>query len=459
MAGSLKPWERVLFLSHTNSARDEITHRLKDTARHVVARTLDSFAMEVVSPYATLWGLPDPVRRPRQSNQRPCQWFLDVRRKAAVLLKKTPALAEAVACRFPFIIADEHQDAARDQHELVMALAGAGARVRFLGDALQGIMLFASDVPGWDALVGNLPAARLNGAWRWRDNPAFADWITAARAALVAREPIDVRGAPDCVETIRHHDHAPDSQALRNYLRDAVGDGDVVVLVRNNAQALELARDTDLGLDLFEGSNLSPVETFLTSVIEAEGDPHAQLDAVIRLLGDTGSWDQEAAAPLHEALAKASESPPPVDDARATEEKSIAGAGVQANLQQPDAPGALLAFRAILQRPSEVRWTMHSRHALGVLRDLPATAANDAIFEAAYAAQRALLGAPMPRRCVSTVHKAKGRQFRHAVIADAGRGSFERTLTGRNLLYVAISRPIQRLTLVVPAEPSPLIRV
>lgn len=460
MASSLKPWERVLFLSHTNAARDEITSRLKAMRHYVVARTLDAFAIEVLAPYATLWGLPDPLRPPRQPDQPATDWFADVRNKAAKLLAKTPALARAVVCRYPFILADEHQDAASDQHALVMALAEAGSRVRFFGDGLQGIMLFAADVPGWDALVGSLPAASLTGAQRWRGNPGFGAWITAARADLIAGRPVDLRAAPDCVEIVRHRGAGAEESPLRRYLLDVVGDDDVVVLVRSNADAVGMARDDQLGLDLVEGSNLTAVDRFLNDVIEGEDDPRALLEAIIRLLSGTGRWVEAGANRLRAAL-----------DATLTTSAAgqarEGGSGTELLVQrvartlsdEPRFAGALRALRRILRQPMALGWSQHSPNALGVLGSLPEAPFSEKIYDAAYAAQQAMASSPAPRRCVSTIHKAKGREFPHAVIASAGRDTFRSSRNDRNLLYVAISRPIERLTLIVPGVPSPLIRV
>jgi superfamily I DNA/RNA helicase len=128
-SSSLQRYQQVLFLSHTNAARDVFGRRVAglDLSRDTIAlKTLDTFCLELLNPYASLLGLPAPLRPPRPV---PADWFRRARSKASALLKAKPELASAVVARFPLVIADEHQDAARQHHELLQCLATAGARV------------------------------------------------------------------------------------------------------------------------------------------------------------------------------------------------------------------------------------------------------------------------------------------------------------------------------------------
>src|SRR5712692_4932213 len=138
--GRLKPHQEVLFLSHTNAAREVFRRRISSEGPRDVGisvKTLDTFCLELLSPYAGLWDLPVPLRPPTPV---PRDWFLDARRKAATLLKKRFEIAQAVAAHYPVIIADEHQDASLHHHSILVSLANAGARVRMFGDALQAIL-------------------------------------------------------------------------------------------------------------------------------------------------------------------------------------------------------------------------------------------------------------------------------------------------------------------------------
>ncbi len=230
----------------------------------------------------------------------------------------------------------------------------------------------------------------------------------------------------------------------------------MVVLVRSNADALTLAADADLELDFFEGSNLGAVDLFLNNVLEGEDDPSALLDAILRLLSGTGRWSGTGASALRYELNAAIGASG--QEAGQLDHPLVARKVVSALVSDPTFQGAIRSLHLILRNGKSLGWAKHSPNALGVLGSLPEAPLTDQIYDAAYAAQQALAASPMPRRCVSTIHKAKGREFPHAVLADAGVGTFRGTRADRNLFYVAISRPTESLTLVLPKVPSPLIR-
>jgi superfamily I DNA/RNA helicase len=63
-----------------------------------------------------------------------------------------------------------------------------------------------------------------------------------------------------------------------------------------------------------------------------------------------------------------------------------------------------------------------------------------------------------PTRAASTIHKAKGLEFDHVLVTYCGASHFPDSQLRQRLLYVAISRAVNRLVLHVPRNsPSPLI--
>jgi DNA helicase-2/ATP-dependent DNA helicase PcrA len=66
----------------------------------------------------------------------------------------------------------------------------------------------------------------------------------------------------------------------------------------------------------------------------------------------------------------------------------------------------------------------------------------------------------MPPKVISTVHKAKGLERRNVLIIPCDNAHFGDSDAKRCLLYVALSRPIRSLSIVVPKIlPSPLCMV
>jgi superfamily I DNA/RNA helicase len=59
---------------------------------------------------------------------------------------------------------------------------------------------------------------------------------------------------------------------------------------------------------------------------------------------------------------------------------------------------------------------------------------------------------------VSTIHKSKGIEFDHVILANFGASHFLDDQTCRRLAYVALSRARQSIHIIVPTQtPSPLL--
>lgn len=188
----------VLLLTHTNAARGVFESRLAAAGTRATMQTIDSLALEIVQRYAPHLELKQPVVPNAVHRGHPT--FEEVRRLARSLLEAAPAVAEGLAWRHPIILVDEHQDSSDDQHAIVDAIARKlSTRVRYFGDHLQSIYGFAGGGQAWDALRAEHPEVTLAFGHRWNDTPDLRDWFMAARRALLANEPIDLRDRPACV--------------------------------------------------------------------------------------------------------------------------------------------------------------------------------------------------------------------------------------------------------------------
>ena len=68
------------------------------------------------------------------------------------------------------------------------------------------------------------------------------------------------------------------------------------------------------------------------------------------------------------------------------------------------------------------------------------------------------IAAKKAHRAVGTIHKAKGLEYDHVLIAHMSASHFPDNDYGRRLAYVAISRAVRSLELLVPeTDPSPLL--
>lgn len=117
----------------------------------------------------------------------------------------------------------------------------------------------------------------------------------------------------------------------------------------------------------------------------------------------------------------------------------------------PDLATWCRALACILDDPSgwlKVDLRMNVK-VLAQLRPAPDDPARELLDRAA---RRHREGAPLPRRCVSTIHKAKGQEYDHVIVVPASASVFPDSEDGRRLLYTAISRAKRSLTIIVPED-------
>lgn len=449
-AKDVRPYQSVLFLSHTNAARDVFRRRVATIggiSERVELKTLDAFCLDLLSPYAGLWDLPVPLVPPRPL---PAGWFVEMRRKAARLLQAKPSITSAVVARFPLVIADEHQDASRHHHMVLKHMADAGARVRMLGDALQAILTFDPTIPGWDALMGGLPVVSLVGSWRWTDAPDLGEWIVQARMRLLRQLPVQLSGVPPCVEVVVIDQEPgapwPTSRAVHEVLRRHIEDRELLVLGRRNDDVNEIARAPDLRLVVNEGSDLRTAEQVLEEALAAAGDPRRVAAALADFMIGAGTLSSPSAAAIRSL--HAGNGPKSLRDI------------IDSVRRQPDLSGLISATRSAIRGRREIGWEILHPQAVQAVARIPVSAEPSEVRDLAYEAQRVASESPVPARCSSTVHKAKGREFEHVIIPCLDSSTFRGILPDRQLLYVGLSRARRRLTLIVPRnDPTPLVEL
>jgi hypothetical protein len=449
-AAEIRPYQSVLFLSHTNAARDVFRRRVfgADRARsQVTVSTLDSFCLNLLSPYAALWQMPVPLRPPHPV---PADWFARARNKAARLLEAKPAIARAVVAHFPIILADEHQDASRAHHAMLLSLAARGATVRMLGDGLQAILTFDPTIPGWSQLMDGLPTVPMTGGARWIDAPELGSWIAMARAQLIAGQPIQLRDLPSCVHVVvvdrtpgQAWSRCPELLAL---LASHSADDDLIVLGRRNSEVNDLARQGDLNLVVNEGTDLAAAEQVLEEVLAASGDAGRVAASAVDFMLDAGVVDPTSQRAI--------------SDLDTGTSNLVLQVITRSLATHPDLFGLVTAIRAAKYGAASIGWAIRRPVAVHQIVSLPTDVTASTVREFAYQAQRAASESAPPRRCASTIHKAKGREFPHVVVPSLDRNTYRASLQDRQLLYVTLSRATREVTLVVPASsPSPLVEL
>ena len=177
---------RLLVITHTHAACDEFASRLKVEPASAEACTLDSLITRIATAYHSALGLPSDV--PRWARQQP-GGFDSVARRVADLLGRTPAIAGAVAVRYPLVVCDEHQDSSEAQERVLLSILESGASLRVFGDPLQKIYVKSkSEVTAsqsrWHDLLARADAkGGLSLPHRWsRGSPELGQWIQESRS-------------------------------------------------------------------------------------------------------------------------------------------------------------------------------------------------------------------------------------------------------------------------------------
>ncbi len=462
--------QKVLILAHTHAACGVFSSRTADLGGRLQIGTIDSLVATIAKVYHLALDLPADI--PAWSMERGLDCYAELARRVSLLLDRSPAVADAVVERHPVVICDEHQDASADQHRIVEAIARAGARVRFFGDPMQAI--FAS-VPErsaqqhrWQELVAASDAIEsLDTAHRWAlSSPALGAWVLEQRERLRAGDAVNLRaGLPRSLQVFHADNQSP---RYGGFQLNAEVRRPINALVRNSSNLLVLTphNATVLGLNAFwgwripiwEGHTRDAMSNLLATCRRSAGNPVALGRALCTFLERVGkgfsatAYGNRLIQELETQCAKPSRGKPALI-------QSIA----RLILQEPNHIGVGAAINQIHQ-------LIHTNQHFGDIRiDLRQEFAEARRIHAhseistvlaKQAHQRSSVHAGMPPKVISTVHKSKGLETLNAILLPCDANNLANNEKNRCLLYVALSRACESLTLVVAqANPSPLLLV
>ncbi|WP_316186272.1 MULTISPECIES: UvrD-helicase domain-containing protein [unclassified Bradyrhizobium] len=460
---------RVLILTHTHAARSVFAQRTKTVSGRVAIRTIDSFLTEIASIYHRAIDLPVDVGTWARENDR----YDEVASRSRHLLEGSSLVAEAAAQRYPVILCDEHQDASSDQHQAIMAIHKAGARLRVFGDPMQ--VIFGGNDAGiratlgrWEDLKGRGASGELLTPHRWSSSSELGAWILAARKALKDGGRVDLTGqlpkglsvhfAENCAR-VPHKSFSMTSAHRKPIDHLVRRSGQLLVLTESNDRVGHLNAFFDRSMRIWEGHRRENLARLITCIRQSAGDVDAIVDGFLGFVEATGkgftlhSHGDRLKKEVKERCSKATRGVMP------GHLQSVA----RLLIAEPDHCGvaqALSYLFDVVDRGvtgfSEVELNLKSeiRDAIR-LGQFPSV---DAGF-AEITRRRTFSHPQPPRRCLSTIHKSKGLECDNALMLLCDRGAFSDTLYKRRLFYVGMSRAKKELTLVLSRDnPSPLLK-
>lgn len=462
--------QRALILTHTHAARDVFAKRVGCRGDRIEIRTIHSLIIEVATAYHASLGLPENVAA--WAYQRGETGFDQVALKVSNILSHSAGVTAALAARYKYLICDEHQDASEAQNDIILAIHRAGAAARIFGDPMQAIYPRKADRDDWYRRWANLQASanrhvELLTPHRWKNNaPELGDWIRDARNALKAGHPINLRGnLPDGLSVIRADNTAQkhglymlskaDREQIDNFVENA---SDLLILAAMNDTVLGLRAFFNRRFPIWEGHTRDELSALVLSCHEHQGDPVSLANAFVGFIQGVskGFSDNAYADTFRDEIQNGC-------TGRRRKKPAIIQSLARILLESPD-------HRGVARAISRVRELTASDPAFSDIQiDLPREL-REAERLAQYedpeegllelSKRRTFTQGYMPPKVISTVHKAKGLERQSVMLLPCDKKHFADSDGKRCLLYVALSRPIKSLAIVVPkVSPSPLCAV
>lgn len=462
---------RILILTHTHAACDVFAKRTHASQGKVEIRTIDSLTGQIAAAYHSTLGLPTNVAVWCRTNN---DGYQQVAAKVAHLLDKKPMIATTLARRYPLIICDEHQDATVPQEQIILALHKAGAHLRIFADPMQRIFgsnrkaIIDAEIKRWADLKEQAEAfEELDTPHRWANsNPALGHWILDARATLREGGQIDLRGPlPNGLHVIRADNvaRARGQYQLTNQQRGPLNQrmqqlNSVLVMASHNDTVASLRAFFRRTIPIWEGHTRDALDTLCNGIRVHSGNAVEIGKLAVAFVNDVaiGFRANDYSRQLLDDIAQG------CTKARKRKPATVQMLG-RILLNEPDHRGIgkfLTTLRALTREDAAFEQIKidHSREFNDAVHLSRFSDAEEGLAE--IARRRAYARAPIPAKAVSTIHKAKGLEFPHVVIAACDRAHFADSKAARAKFYVGLSRATESLTLLVShTEPSPLLRL
>ncbi|WP_263588681.1 ATP-binding domain-containing protein [Sphingopyxis sp. GC21] len=461
---------RVLILTHTHAACDVFADRTRGSHSTVEIRTIDSLIGQIATAYHPALGLPADVALWSRTNR---DGYQKVAAKVAHLLNKKPMIAASLARRYPLIICDEHQDATVPQEQIILALYKAGAHLRIFADPMQRIFgnrqaVIDAEIKRWNDLKEQAEAfEELDTPHRWANtNPALGNWILAARATLRDGGQIDLRGGlPNGLHILRADNvaRARGQYQLTNQQRAPLTQrmqplNSVLVVAAHNSTVSSLRAFFNRSIPIWEGHTRDALDGLCNGVRAHNGNAVEMGKLAVGFVSEVaiGFTASGYSRQLLEDIAQG------CTKARTRKPATIQALG-RIILDEPNHRGIsrfLTALRKLTKEDAAFASIKidHSREFNDAVHLGRFDDADEGLAE--IARRRAHARAPMPTKAVSTIHKAKGLEFPHVVMAACDQLHFNDSQAARAKLYVGLSRATESLTLLVShTNPTPLLLV
>ena len=469
-AASLKSG-KLLVLTHTHAACSVIAERTQDYRNIIDIRTLDGLINQIATAYRLSLNLPEDVSAwiRQQKNG-----FEIIATKVVNLLRSNPMVANHLARIFPIVICDEHQDSNEAQDEIVQLLGKQGALLRVFGDPMQSIpggrgqnAIAAAVLTRWEALKDQAAYGVLETPHRWKTiNPGLGDWILCVRESLKNEQPMDLkRHLPRGVKVKFAENGSPTPTNYRltpenwSNLNALLNENKQMLLVAGSNATIKSLRGTFRPrFPIWEGHTRDYLEKFIEVLNDGAINLDAKVSAFIDclkclLVGFSGSRYGDRLI------------------------QEVRMPSVNSRGQIP--PQLKVMSEFIRSAPNHIGFAKAAEHLKGLIVQnaggfselnidyrrefddlIKLKGYNDPSTGFAEISQRRSRAHPKPpKKALSTIHKSKGLEAECVFLFAFDGEHFPETHVKRNLLYVALSRAKESVTVIASRNNrSPLVK-
>ncbi len=459
----------MLILTHTHAACDVFRSRVKASGGRISVGTFDSFISQICVAYHRAIGLPADVASWAKSREN---GFDELGRRAMALLTSSPAVLRALVQRYPYVLCDEHQDSNAYQNQIVLAMSAAGSVLRIFGDPMQEIYGKGETDRNerraqWSQLWASAEASvELDHPHRWDSGSTeLGDWVLKARELLKKGQTIDLSNFwPSGLEIITCDNISPrfggfqlEKQAGRLFREKIIARENLMILASQNDLVSGVNSYLGRTVPIWEGHQREALSVLVGSCVNSQNSPEhigsafrTFIQSISSGFGDS-AFAKRLLTEIKDGAAKPCKGKPYLIQSIA---KHIIASPNHIGIAR-----ALSEIEALRQSHSEFK-AIHidyRREFWDAIKLANFSDPEQGLAE--LNRKRSFHNNSMPNKVISTVHKAKGLESDHVVLAAFSQNTFPDTDEKRCLLYVALSRAKHSLTICVSkSNPSPLLK-
>jgi hypothetical protein len=452
---------KVLVLTHTHAACSVVAERTSEMNAKIEIKTLDSLINQIATAYRVPLGLPDDVAVWARNT---VYGYEKLARKVSKLLEANPMISRHLSRLYQVIVCDEHQDSNEHQDAIVRQANIQGSKLRVFGDPMQIIPagrgqddVVNATEKRWDNLKELGEFGALETPHRWiNSNKGLGDWILQVRQTLLAGTPINLSADLPAGVNIIFAENA--ALGYGSYRLNPENWQQVNAVVNKDQGLLCVAagRPVISGLrstfrqrtPIWEGHTRDHLEKYIDRVCLPGNDLQSMATAFICCLSEllvgftSAKYGNRFCIEIQKVTANPRGKIPPHLKKMAefvVNEPSHTGFSRAASYLKKLITDRVDGFRDIrIDHPRELDDLIK----LGGFDDPVSGYAE-------IAHKRSRAHPKPPRKCLSTIHKSKGLEAEGVVVFACDGHHFPLRTSKRNLLYVALSRATENITIVL----------